>query len=81
MTDIVQRIRTRPHDAPMPTEHLLDDAADELEKMRERVAQMQYEAGMYHSLYELAQTKSNDAYERGFCAGYDVCKMQNGGRT
>ena len=54
-----------------------NEAADELDKLRERVAEMQYEAGMYQSLYELAQTKSNDAYERGFCAGYDVAKMQD----
>ncbi len=34
MTDIVERIRNRIHDAPMPTEHLLDDAADEIERLR-----------------------------------------------
>lgn len=31
--DLVQRIRSRPHDAPMPTEHLLDETADAMEKM------------------------------------------------
>ena len=31
MTDIVSRIRARPHDAPMPTEYMLDDAADHIE--------------------------------------------------
>ena len=33
MSDIVSRIRSRPHDAPMPTEHLLDDAATEIERL------------------------------------------------
>lgn len=49
-----------------------NEAADQLEELRERIAELQYEAGMYRSLYENAQSKSNDAYERGFCAGYDV---------
>lgn len=34
MTDIIDRIRNRIHDAPMPTEHLLDEAADEIERLR-----------------------------------------------
>ncbi len=32
--DIVERIGTRLNDAPMPTEHLLDDDADEIERLR-----------------------------------------------
>ena len=32
--DIVARIRARPNDAPLPTEYLLDDAADEIERLR-----------------------------------------------
>jgi hypothetical protein len=32
--DLVARIRARPNDAPMPTEHLLDEAADEIERLR-----------------------------------------------
>ena len=34
MTDLVQRIRDRPNDAPLPTERLLDEAADEIEQLR-----------------------------------------------
>ena len=33
-SDLVERIRARPNDAPMPTEHLLDEAADEIERLR-----------------------------------------------
>ena len=33
MRDLVQRIRDRPNDAPMPTEHLLEDAAEGLERL------------------------------------------------
>ena len=32
--DIVARIRNRIHDAPMETEQLLDEAADEIERLR-----------------------------------------------
>ena len=35
------------------------DAADELEKLRERVAEMQYQAGMYQALYEHASKTLN----------------------
>lgn len=34
MDDLVTRIRSRPNDAPMPTERLLDEAADEIERLR-----------------------------------------------
>jgi hypothetical protein len=34
MTDIVDRINNRIHDAPMPTEHLLDEAAEEITRLR-----------------------------------------------
>ena len=34
MTDIVERIRNRIHDAPMETERLLDEAAEEIELLR-----------------------------------------------
>ena len=33
MTDIVERLRNRINDAPMPTERLLDEAADEIERL------------------------------------------------
>lgn len=33
MMDIVNDIRSRIHDAPIPTEHLLDDAADLIERL------------------------------------------------
>jgi hypothetical protein len=33
-TDLVARIRARQNDAPMPTERLLDEAADEIERLR-----------------------------------------------
>jgi hypothetical protein len=39
-TDIVERIRGRIHDAPMPTEHMLDDAAEEIERLRAQVAKL-----------------------------------------
>ena len=32
--DIVQRIRSRPNDAPIPTEYLLEETADEIERLR-----------------------------------------------
>jgi hypothetical protein len=32
--DIVERIRRRLNDAPMETERLLDEAADEIERLR-----------------------------------------------
>jgi hypothetical protein len=34
MSDIVERINNRIHDAPMPTEHLLDEAAEEIDRLR-----------------------------------------------
>lgn len=34
MMDIVERIRNRTHDAPMAIEFLLDDAAEEIERLR-----------------------------------------------
>lgn len=33
-TGLVSRIRDRPNDAPMETERLLDDAADEIDRLR-----------------------------------------------
>lgn len=33
MSDLVQRIRDRPNDAPMPTERLLDEAADRIKEL------------------------------------------------
>ena len=33
MTDLIERISSRPNDAPLPTEYLLDDAADEIERL------------------------------------------------
>jgi hypothetical protein len=39
-TSIVERIRSRVHDAPMPTEWLLDDAADEIERLRRALEQI-----------------------------------------
>lgn len=38
--DIVERIRNRPNDAPMETERLLDEAADEIERLRWLLAQL-----------------------------------------
>ena len=35
MNDIVQRIRARSHDAHLDTEYMLDDAAEEIERLRE----------------------------------------------
>ena len=34
MNDIVERIEGRIHDAPMPTEHLLDECAEEIKRLR-----------------------------------------------
>jgi hypothetical protein len=34
MMDIVERIRSRIHDSHMQIEHLLDEAADEIERLR-----------------------------------------------
>jgi hypothetical protein len=31
--DLLERIRSRPNDAPLPTEYLLDEAADEIERL------------------------------------------------
>lgn len=38
--DLVTRIRERPNDAPLPTEYLLDDAADEIERLRTELAKI-----------------------------------------
>jgi hypothetical protein len=35
--DLVSRIRNRIHDAPMPTEHLLDEAEVEIERLKARL--------------------------------------------
>jgi hypothetical protein len=40
MTDIVDRLRNRVHDAPLPTERLLDEAADEIERLRETLKEI-----------------------------------------
>lgn len=40
MADIVERIRERPHDAPMPTERLLDEAAAEIARLRAALAEI-----------------------------------------
>ena len=40
MTDVVQRIRSRSNDAPLPTERLLDEAADEIECLRSALVQI-----------------------------------------
>lgn len=40
--DIVERIRDRPNDAPMPTEHLLDEAADTIEELRKEIARLDF---------------------------------------
>lgn len=37
MSDIVERIRNRINDAPMPTEHLLDEAEDTITALRAEV--------------------------------------------
>jgi hypothetical protein len=37
--DIVERIKNRLHDLPMEIEHLLDEAADEIERLRQQLAQ------------------------------------------
>ncbi len=37
MTDLVTRIRNRIHDAPLETERMLDEAADEIEQLRDHV--------------------------------------------
>jgi len=34
VTDIIARLRNRIHDSPIPAEHLMDDAADEIERLR-----------------------------------------------
>lgn len=39
MSDLVKRIRNRLNDAPIPTEHLLDEAADAIEQLRARIAE------------------------------------------
>lgn len=46
MDDIVERIRNRIHDAPMPTEHLLDEAADYIEQLRGVLNEMRELAGL-----------------------------------
>ncbi len=33
MSDLVERLRNRTHDAPMPSERLMDEAADALERL------------------------------------------------
>ena len=56
MTDIVERIKTRIHDSPMPIEHLLDDCAEEIKRLRAFIGWVDdwtsYEVGSY-SIYAL----------------------------
>lgn len=50
-TDLVTRIRDRPNDAPMSTERLLDEAADEIEQLRVRVLRLEgYSEGLRERL-------------------------------
>ena len=42
MTDIVERIQSRIHDAPLPTEYLLDEAADEIEWLKNLLVQIRH---------------------------------------
>ena len=44
MTDIVERIRNRSNDAPMPTERLLDEVADEIGRLRNIIRSCVYGA-------------------------------------
>lgn len=47
MRDLVTRIRSRPHDAPMPTEYLLDDAADHIQLLETALRKIQEAAAGY----------------------------------
>jgi hypothetical protein len=58
--DIVSRIRGRIHDAPMPTERLLDDAADEIEQLRETVRLLREVASHYQDAGDLRGEAERD---------------------
>lgn len=52
MSDIVERIERRIHDAPMPSEHLLDEAAEVIQRLRlelqELTSQPSYDSKYLH---------------------------------
>jgi hypothetical protein len=41
MNDIAERLKNRSNDAPIPTEHLLDEAAAEITRLRARVGELE----------------------------------------
>ena len=49
MTDIVERLKNRIHDSHMDNERLMDEAANEIELLRQQVKEMQHaQAGFMH---------------------------------
>ena len=49
MTDIIARLRNRIHDSPIPAEHLMDDAADEIERLRAALEEIAIQSWEEHS--------------------------------
>lgn len=47
---LVERLRNRVHDAPMPTEHLLDEAAGRIEAL-EALVVSEREENLWHAYY------------------------------
>lgn len=44
MSDIVERLENRVHDAPMPSEHLMDESAAEIRHLRAELAEARAKA-------------------------------------
>lgn len=41
VAELVERLRNRPNDAPLPTEYMLDEAADLLQSQANRIAELE----------------------------------------
>jgi FtsZ-binding cell division protein ZapB len=71
MKDIVERIENRIHDAPMPTEHLLDECGVEIERLRtvmaclsQRRSQLRDERDKLRAELQLIRCTVNGAIKR-----------------
>ena len=65
MSDLVARIRGRLNDAPMPSEHLLDEAADTIERLERELAEASQTIVAFAGPWAVAYAK-----ERGLPEGH-----------
>ena len=53
--DIVLRLRSRPNDSPMHAEYMMDDAADEIDRLREALEKILDEGDNGDSMAAIAR--------------------------